>query len=62
MAKCKICGRTVATAKVIHEHCLTGKLQQICDDYCKFKDLYRDETDLEENHCSTCPMGELTGV
>lgn len=66
MPNCKVCGRKVERASVMHDSCLGKRLEhiaeEICDNYCKFAETYRyakDEFDLHEFHCSRCPFREL---
>ena len=66
MPNCKFCGTPVVKSKAMHLDCLDKKLQQasqrICDDYCKYADVFRDPEDLHALHCDTCVVRDLLAL
>ena len=62
MANCKVCGRVVRSAPVIHEGCITRVVREvsaeICDNYCGYaKD---DMTPaMLDGICGGCPLNRL---
>ena len=64
MAKCKLCGKTVHTATVMHDECLADAVQMItervCDSYCKHPEAFRgDESEMHQLYCNACPLADL---
>ena len=58
MAKCKICGRPVTAAPVVHQDCLEELLGQNCDQNCKWPVVCLDQDRLDV-HCAQCPINKF---
>ena len=58
MAKCKIGGRSVTPAPVVHQNCLEELLGQICDQNCKWPVVCMNQDRLDL-HCSRCPINKI---
>ena len=60
MAKCKICGKPVEAAPVMHRECwetVTARMaEEFCDEYCRFPQEIEDADSLKELHCDDCPL------
>lgn len=37
-------------------------IEAICDGYCRFRESGIDTEDLQDQHCSVCPMAKLRGL
>ena len=62
MANCKVCGKSVRSAPIVHERCMKRVIEDVqkdmCDDYCRYTGEGFDKDALEEM-CSSCPMNRL---
>lgn len=60
MANCKICGKPVLFAKVLHSACWEKEVESMaevfCDNYCRFPRESANEDELQEQHCDCCPL------
>ena len=66
MANCKICGKPVRSAKVIHSACWETAAHRVvetmCDDYCRWPREIQDKESLEELHCNDCALLRLINL
>ena len=62
MASCKVCGKAVRSAPIIHERCMKRLVEEVqkemCDDFCRYTRAGLSE-DSFEDMCSRCPMNRL---
>lgn len=60
MANCKICGKPVDAAPVIHRECWEKAVDEMaetfCNEYCRFPREIEDADSLQELHCDSCPL------
>ena len=60
MANCKICGKPVEAAPVMHRECwekaVSDIAEEFCNEYCRFPQEVEDEDSRQELHCDGCPM------
>lgn len=60
MANCKLCGKPVRSAHVIHSACWEREAYELaeifCDQYCKWPEQCSGEEQLQEQHCDACAL------
>lgn len=60
MAKCKLCGKPVAVSSVFHSDCWKAETEKLaetfCDEYCHWPYVCKNETELDDEHCSNCAL------
>lgn len=65
MANCKICGKPVRAARVIHAACWEKAADEIaqvfCDEYCHWPREAEGEEDLDR-HCDSCRLIQLLNL
>ena len=59
MANCKVCGKSVTAAHVMHAECWKQEVSNLaeifCDQYCRWPIECHSEEELAE-HCDSCHM------
>ena len=62
MANCKICGKPVRAARVLHAACWEKAAEEMaqvfCDEYCRWPREVGSQEELEQ-HCDSCLMNRL---
>ena len=65
MPRCKICGKPVSSATVIHGECLeqliSGVKCEMCDNFCRWPHEARTQEELDAI-CKHCPLDLLDEI
>ena len=60
MANCKLCGKRVVSARVMHTECWEHEARELaeifCDSYCRWPAECESEDELMSGHCDSCHL------
>lgn len=63
---CKICKKPISSAAMYHDECLIQAVEsavsEICDNRCKYNDMYGDQERLENEYCADCALVKLLEI
>lgn len=63
---CKICNKRITSAGMYHDECLSEAIESavsdVCDNLCKYHDMYDDQDRLESERCAVCSLVKLLQI
>ena len=64
MPRCRLCGKPVPVALVVHGRCWEAEAERIAAQFCRFNCRWFAECNEDElgMHCDGCQMGHLASI